>query len=103
MANYSYAEKAVKVTRREFMGILGVAGAVMWTGAYAATDLIQDRTKYIKLRTAGIYKDDVKSKVRQSHNNTAVADMYEKFAGKPLSHLAEELFHTKYVDRTKLV
>lgn len=103
MAKYDYVEKAVKVSRREFLGIMGVAGAVLWTGAYAATDLVQDRNKYIKMRIAGLYKDDVKSKVRQSHNNPALREMYQKFAGKPLSPLAEELLHTRYVDRTKLV
>ncbi|SDE70706.1 iron hydrogenase small subunit [Sporomusa acidovorans] len=103
MAHYDYIEKAVKVTRREFIGLAGVAAAVLWTGAYVATDLVQDRTKYIKLRAQGIYKDDAKSKIRQSHNNQAVTDVYKKFAKNPLSPLAEELFHTKYVDRTKLV
>ena len=103
MAHYDYIEKAVKVSRREFIGIAGVAAAVLWTGAYVATDLVQDRTKYIKMRAQGIYKDDEKQKIRQSHNNLAVTDVYKKFAQNPLSNLAEELFHTKYVDRTKLV
>lgn len=103
MARYDYVEKAVKVSRREFIGIVGVAGAILWTGAYVATDMVQDRTKYIKMRAQGIYKDDEKSKIRQSHNNQAVTDVYKKFAQNPLSHLSEELFHTKYVDRTKLV
>ncbi|WP_371362923.1 hypothetical protein SRRS_39480 [Sporomusa rhizae] len=103
MAHYDYVEKAVKVTRREFIGIAGVGAAVLWTGAYVATDLVQDRNKYIKMRAQGIYKDDEKAKVRQSHNNEAVNDVYKKFAHNPLSPLAEELFHTKYVNRTKLV
>lgn len=103
MAHYDYIEKAVKVTRREFIGIAGVAAAVLWTGAYVATDMVQDRNKYIKMRAQGIYKDDEKAKVRQSHNNEAVSDVYKKFARNPLSPLAEELFHTKYVNRTKLV
>jgi ferredoxin hydrogenase small subunit len=102
MARYDYVEKAVKVSRREFLGVLGVGAALMWTGAYMVTDITENRNKYIKLRTKGLYKDDVKAKVRQSHNNTAVADMYKKFADKPLSPLAEELFHTRYVDRSKL-
>jgi ferredoxin hydrogenase small subunit len=102
MARYDYVEKAVKVSRREFLQVVGVAGAVMWTGAYVATDLVQDRTKYIKMRAQGIYKDDMKAKVRQSHNNQALNEMYKKFAQKPLSPLSEELFHTRYVDRTKL-
>lgn len=102
MAHYDYVEKAVTVSRREFLGMVGVAGAILWTGAYAATDLVQDRNKYIKLRAQGIYKDDVKAKVRQSHHNPGLQDMYKKFAGQPLSPLAEELFHTRYIDRTRL-
>jgi ferredoxin hydrogenase small subunit len=102
MASYDYVEKAVKVTRREFIGVLGVGATILWTGAYVATDLVQDRSKYIKLRAAGLYRDDAGAKARQSHNNAAVGDMYKKFAGKPLSPLAEELFHTRYIDRTKL-
>lgn len=103
MAHYDYIEKAVKVSRREFIGLAGAAAAILWTGAYVATDLVQDRTKYIKLRAQGIYRDDEKAKVRQSHNNQGLADVYKKFAQNPLSHLSEELFHTKYIDRTKLV
>ena len=102
MASYDYVEKAVKVSRREFLQVAGVAGAVLWSGAYVATDLIQDRSKYIKMRAQGIYKDDAKAKVRQSHNNQALNQMYSKFAQKPLSPLSEELFHTRYIDRTKL-
>ena len=103
MAHYDYIEKAVKVSRREFIGIAGVAAAVLWTGAYVATDLVQDRNKYIKMRARGVYNDDEKQKIRQSHNNQAVTDVYKKFVQTPLSPLAEELFHTKYIDRTKLV
>ena len=50
----------------------------------------------------GLYRDDGQAKLRQSHNNPAVTEMYAKFAGRPLSPLAEELFHTRYIDRTKL-
>ena len=102
MASYDYVEKAIKVSRKEFLQVIGVAGAVLWTGAYVATDVVQDRTKYIKLRAQGIYKDDVKAKVRQSHNNEALNTMYQKFAQKPLSPLSEELFHTRYINRKTL-
>lgn len=100
MKSHNYVEKAIKVTRREFLQIVGVAGAVVWSGLYVTTDLVQDRSQYVKKRTAGLYKDDTTSQIRQSHNNPALQDMYQVFAQQPLSPLAEELFHTHYVDRT---
>jgi ferredoxin hydrogenase small subunit len=104
MARYDYVEKAVQISRREFLAAAGVCTALAWTGAYVATDLVQDRNKYIKMRTAGLYKDDKKAKVRQSHNNKALSEMYAKMSIKPLDEMAEELFHTgRYVDRAKLV
>lgn len=99
---YDYVEKAITVTRREFIGMLGIAAAMLWTGAFAVTDLVADRNKYIRMRTAGLYKDDEKQAVRQSHNNRSLMKMYETWAGKPMGHLAEELFHTRYYDRTVL-
>jgi ferredoxin hydrogenase small subunit len=102
MAEYEYIEQKTEVSRRAFLGILGAAGAILWSGIYITTDIFQDRNKYIKMRAKGLYKDDTISKIRQSHNNHAVAAMYKEFAQKPLSPLAEKLFHTHYIDRTKL-
>ena len=97
---YNYKEKLVQVTRREFIAMAGIAAAAVWTGAYTVTDIIQDRNKYIKLRAKGLYTDDEKKAERQSHHNTSLMNMYKQFAGEPMSHLAEELFHTKYIDRS---
>jgi hypothetical protein len=102
MAEYEYVEQKTEVSRRAFLGILGVAGAALWSGLYIATDIFQDRNKYIKMRAKGLYRDDTISKVRQSHNNKAVSAMYRDFAQKPLSPLSETLFHTHYIDRTTL-
>ena len=66
--------------------------------AFAAESV---NTKYGLLQVRAD-KDDKKALVRQSHNNPGIQQMYAKFAGKPLSPLAEELFHTRYVNRTKL-
>ncbi|MBP2649240.1 MAG: hydB [Firmicutes bacterium] len=102
MAHYDYEEKKLSVSRREFLGLLGVGAAVIWMGAYVTTDLVKNRKKYIRMRAQGLYKDDGQSVIRQSHNNKALMDMYAQFAGKPLSTVPQELFHTKYVDRINL-
>ena len=99
---YNYVEKAVHVSRREFIFLAGITTAVLWTGAYALTDVVKDRNKYVKLRMAGLYKDDEKAAIRPSHQNKSLMDMYGKIADRPLSPMAEKLFHTKYIDRTKL-
>jgi len=99
---YNYVEKAVHVSRREFICLAGITTAVLWTGAYALTDVVKDRNKYVKMRMAGLYKDDEKAAVRQSHQNKSLMDMYAKLADRPLSPMAEKLFHTNYIDRTKL-
>ena len=102
MKSHDYVEKAIHVTRREFLQIIGVAGAVMWSGLYVTTDLVQDRSQYVKKRITGLYRDDIECQIRQSHNNPALQAMYRAFAQQPLSPLSEELFHTHYVNRTIL-
>lgn len=102
MKRYSYEEKGVKISRREFLGFVGVVTAFLWTGVYTMTDLVVDRTKYIKMRTAGLYQDDEKQAKRQSHNNQSLLNMYKSLNFQPMSPLAEELFHTHYIDRSIL-
>ena len=47
-------------------------------------------------RANALYSEDERQVVRQSHNNTQVQELYEKFLGEPNSHLAHELLHTTY-------
>lgn len=57
---------------------------------------------HAKTRQAGLYKLDRSMPRRQSHNNPHVAKLYENFLEKPNSHLAHELLHTSYRDRSEL-
>ncbi|MGL4989587.1 MAG: ferredoxin hydrogenase [Sarcina sp.] len=55
-----------------------------------------------KVRAAVLYNQDAKLlPKRKSHENGALMKMYETFMGEPGGHLAEELLHTTYFDRTK--
>lgn len=52
-------------------------------------------------RAAAIYDEDRSLKVRKSHQNPAVQEVYKDFFGEPGSHKAHEILHTKYVAREK--
>ncbi len=51
---------------------------------------------YREKRAAALYSEDERNTLRQSHNNSQVKELYEKFLGEPNSHLAHELLHTSY-------
>lgn len=53
-----------------------------------------------KTRQQGLYNIDRVMPRRQSHNNPQLQKMYEDFLGEPNSHLAHELLHTGYKDRS---
>ncbi len=50
-------------------------------------------------RSAAIYSIDDISKIRKSHENPAVAELYKDFYGKPLSDLSKKYLHTHYTNR----
>ena len=47
-------------------------------------------------RIGAIYAEDESKKLRKSHDNPAVQELYRDFLGKPLGHKSHELLHTKY-------
>ena len=51
---------------------------------------------YKEKRAKALYSEDERQVIRQSHNNTQIQELYEKFLGEPNSHLAHELLHTTY-------
>ncbi len=51
---------------------------------------------YRAKRAAALYSEDERVSLRQSHNNSQVQALYEKFLGEPGSHLSHELLHTSY-------
>ena len=50
-------------------------------------------------RIAGIYAEDEGKKLRKSHQNQQVLDLYSQFLGTPLGHTSHELLHTHYTER----
>jgi iron-only hydrogenase group A len=52
------------------------------------------------LRAQALYVDDGKvQQFRQSHENPAVKELYEKFLKEPLGEMSHKLLHTHYVER----
>ena len=58
---------------------------------------IHDGTELAFDRGQNLYALDEKEKIRFSHENQDVAQMYEEFLDKPLSHKAHSLLHTEHV------
>ena len=52
-------------------------------------------------RTASLYKIDANAKLRNSHDNPEIKQIYEDFLTVPMSEKAEELLHTGYVSRAE--
>ena len=54
---------------------------------------------YKEKRAAALYSEDERQKVRQSHNNAQIKELYDSYLGEPNSHKAHELLHTTYAAR----
>ncbi|WP_296733841.1 [FeFe] hydrogenase, group A [Anaerovibrio sp.] len=77
----------------EFMACPG--GCIGGGGQPKAMDAIGAKQKRIE----AIYKEDVVSEKRCSHDNGEIQFVYKNFFGKPLSEKAEKYLHTTFVDR----
>jgi NADP-reducing hydrogenase subunit HndD len=53
-------------------------------------------------RIRAIYAEDEGKKIRKSHENPAVIQLYRDFLGAPLSHKSHHLLHTKYIERERV-
>lgn len=55
-----------------------------------------------KKRIEAIYKEDEGKKLRKSHENPEVTQIYKEFLKEPLGHKSHDLLHTKYTIRSKV-
>ena len=54
------------------------------------------------LRAKAIYGSDAKNKLRKSHENPVIKQLYAEYFDKPGSHKAHEILHTSYAPREKM-
>lgn len=62
----------------------------------------EDMNEIQKKRVDSIYQKDASMKLRCSHDNPAIHQVYEEFYGLPLSELSKKLLHTTYHVRDDL-
>ena len=76
-------------------------GCVMGGGQPIKSSKIRSEYDVRKLRADALYNIDENSKLRKSHENPVVKNIYKEFLQKPGSHKAHELLHTTYKAREK--
>lgn len=85
-----------------FIEVMGCPGGCVTGGGQPIVDA---RTRYFidprAARAAATYSEDESMAIRKSHKNPAVQKLYAEFLGEPNSHIAHELLHTTYVDRSR--
>ena len=54
-------------------------------------------------RIDSLYNQETKSKLRYPHENEDIIKIYEEYLDRPLSKKSEELLHTKYENKSKLL
>lgn len=55
----------------------------------------------LRRRQAALYADDANRKLRKSHENSAVQQLYKEFLGEPCGEMSHRLLHTHYFDKSK--
>lgn len=89
------AEKNNTEMPYHFIEVMACLGGCVGGGGqpYGVTDELRAK------RAAGIYQDDQGCKLRCSHENPFVKQLYKEFLGKPLGEKSEHLLHTHYQAR----
>ncbi len=74
-------------------------GCINGGGQPIKTADVRNNVDYKTLRANAIYDTDKAMKIRKSHENPCVKELYDTFLGEPNGHKAHELLHTVYTKR----
>ena len=84
----------------QFIEIMSCPGGCVNGGGQPIKDAYTRNFEDVKaIRAQSIYDTDKAMKLRKSHENPAVKELYKEFLGEPNSHKAHEILHTKYAPR----
>jgi NADH-quinone oxidoreductase subunit G/[NiFe] hydrogenase diaphorase moiety small subunit/NADP-reducing hydrogenase subunit HndD len=81
-----------------FIEIMACPGGCLGGGGQPIPTTPEIRRK----RAEAIYREDEGMKIRKSHENPEVIQIYKEFLGEPLGHKSHELLHTHYVPRKRV-
>ncbi|HNV72493.1 MAG TPA: [FeFe] hydrogenase, group A, partial [Candidatus Ozemobacteraceae bacterium] len=80
-----------------FIEIMGCPGGCLNGGGQPTTF----DADVLKKRLAKIYSIDKRAKMRRSHENPSIQQVYKEFLEKPNSHTAHKFLHTHYHERSE--
>ena len=90
------------VKEYHFIEVMTCPGGCIGGGGQPKGTLLKGDTLRQK-RIDGLYKYDKGMNTRSSHENEEIKNLYKEFYKTPLSALAEEMLHTHYNDKSKLL
>ena len=86
----------------DFIEVMTCPGGCIGGGGQPKAD-VEERRTMVDSRIESLYKRDAQMKLRKSHENPELKQLYEEIYRKPLSPIAEEMLHTSYTDRSGLL
>ncbi len=86
----------------DFIEMMACPGGCIGGGGQPRTKLPQTQA-FKEARIAGLYAADDAREFRSSFENPEIKRLYDSFLGEPLSHLAHDLLHTHYTDRSDIL
>ena len=88
----------------DFVEIMACPGGCVNGGGQpiVSSDKINAGLDVKALRAKAIYGSDAKNKLRKSHENPVIKQLYAEYFDKPGSHKAHEILHTSYAPREKM-
>ncbi len=78
-------------------------GCVTGGGQPIISSKVQAEVDVKALRASAVYGEDKNLAIRKSHENPAIAKIYDEFLEKPGSHKSHELLHTHYQARKQYI
>lgn len=84
----------------QFIEVMSCPGGCVNGGGQPIHDADTRRNVDIPaLRAKAIYANDSACAYRKSYKNPAIMAIYDEYLGKPNSHKAHDILHTKYIER----